>query len=158
MRKAPEGQVYISMIVICCGMIRSASTWSFNACLEILRAARGNPVGVHSDSFTKTYSEHVDRSIDLEFKNHDIDELALTMLHGGDAKAVYTHRDPLDAMVSRMTLFRFSYEEMMRQLEVSMRTMDLILDRGAALRDGLLAGPFRSARGASLRIRGRFPG
>lgn len=45
------------------------------------------------------------------------------MLSTGEARAVCTHRDPLDAMVSGMSLLSVTFEDMLDRLDKSVRTM-----------------------------------
>jgi hypothetical protein len=113
-------------------MIRSASTWSFNVCLNLLKSAGHAVVGTHSDSFERTLSE-ISPLSDLVFKSHELESMSLDYLSKGIAKAVYTHRDPLDAIVSGMKIFGFSFEGMLEQMTISIRTLDQLVASGTAL-------------------------
>jgi hypothetical protein len=104
-------------------MMRSASTWSFNACLEILKEAGRNPLGEHSASFQGSYLDKADPSRDFVFTSHQLDAFGIEMLSAGRAKAVCTHRDPLDAIVSGMSFLQLTFEEMLDELDQSVRTM-----------------------------------
>ena len=118
------------MTIICAGMMRSASTWSFNACLEILRAAGRRPIGQHSTSFHNSCPNRAGVSADFVFKSHRVDATAIAMLSNGEAKAVCTHRDPLDAIVSGMSFLDLTFEQMLERLDESIRTMDRIRTQG----------------------------
>ncbi len=124
------------MYVFCCGMYRSASTWSFNVCRDILRVPGRLVVGAHSPSFTETLSELSDPPDHLVYKSHHLDALPAEMLSKGEAKAVYTHRDPLDAIASGMRFLNVSFEKMFEYMAESIRTLEQLM----AMKRGLLIG------------------
>ncbi len=113
-------------------MYRSASTWSYNVCLEILESQGRSVVGAHSPSFAETLSGMADPSADLVFKAHSLDTLSLQMISQGDGKAVYTHRNPLDAIASGITFLNISFEQMFEFMADSVRTLEQLqhLQRG----------------------------
>jgi hypothetical protein len=113
-------------------MIRSASTWSFNVSLEILRAQQRLVVGAHSRSFERS-RKVTDPQSDLVFKTHVLDRLARQMLLDRTAKAVYTYRDPLDAIVSGMSIFGISFDQMFKHMSISIDTLVQLLDMKAGL-------------------------
>ncbi len=95
----------VSPIVICDGMIRSGSTWSFNVCRlmgDLLAKRRGQAHG----------SAYLDRNTLDQFlvtqayvregpaivKGHELGPVALDWIHTGRAKAVCTIRDPRIAL------------------------------------------------------------
>lgn len=114
-------------------MIRSGSTWSFNVSLEILKAQIRTAIGVHSPSFKKTFTELDGSVADFVFKSHELDDFAVEMILAGEAKAIYTHRDPLDAIVSTMSIFDLSFDEAFHHMATSIRTLKQLLDIRAGL-------------------------
>jgi hypothetical protein len=112
-------------------MIRSASTWSYNVVLQILRAHNRTVVGAHCATLEEAVAELGES--DLVFKSHDLDRLSIQLLSLGKAKAIYTHRDPLDAIVSGMSIFNISFEEMYNYMAVSIKTLESLLRLEAGL-------------------------
>jgi hypothetical protein len=93
-------------------MPRSASTWSYNVCLRLL-AQDFAPPSIHADfheSFAVTVSEIAADFRHLLLKSHTLDDLGRRMLWLGAVKAIYTYRDPLDAIPSYMRMFGTSFD------------------------------------------------
>jgi hypothetical protein len=100
------------MVVICAGMPRSASTWSFNVCTRLLRAAYPSAsIGSgYSDRLLDWLAnEHVEHD-HFVLKSHVLGEAGLSLLRLGAARAVYTSRDPYDAITSTMAMFEVTFE------------------------------------------------
>src|ERR1700682_5961800 len=114
-------------------MIRSGSTWSFNVALEVFRAQNRAVVGTHTDSLRKTLVELGDFPADLVFKSHDLDDLSMKMLLAGQAKAIYTHRDPLDAIASAMAIFNLRFDEAFELMAASIRTLEQLVEARVGL-------------------------
>ena len=101
------------MIVFCDGMQRSASTWAFNVCVKLLAA--GPPLARIYSVFHENAGELLS-SLPLEYdhlvvKCHHLDATAKTLIRTGAAKAVYTHREALDAIASYMLMFHRPFDE-----------------------------------------------
>lgn len=84
--------------------------------------------GLHGSSFEQALSETGEASEVLVFKTHHLDRFCLDMLCRGKAKAIYTHRDPLDAIVSGMSIFGMTFEEMLREMATSIATLDRLIE------------------------------
>jgi hypothetical protein len=95
------------MLVICDGMPRSGSTWSFNVVLHLLCRAEPGCV-LHSG-----YEESLPRFLEWTppsatgavLKCHDLDPLARALVQMGAALVIYTWREPADAVASCMRMF-----------------------------------------------------
>lgn len=130
-RFAPDGAWDI---VICNGMIRSASTWSYNVVLHLMRAAAG--AGVYGD-----YSEDTRAFLDAApagtryrvLKCHMLDETARELITGGRAKVIYTCRDLADAAASFMRMFQFDFEHTLLALQGALELYKLHRENGKAL-------------------------
>ena len=93
-------------------MPRSASTWSYNVCLRML-SLNAPPASIYAD-----YNENLLEAIKqlqeehrhLLLKSHTLDETGRRMLQLGVIKAIYTYRDPFDAIVSFMRMFNQPFE------------------------------------------------
>jgi hypothetical protein len=100
------------MLVICNGMPRSASTWSFAVVIELLR--RYNP----QEEVQGNYDTNVGHFLEtasatashLVLKSHVLDEVGRTLSRVKAARVIYTWRDPLDAVASAMDMFGYGFE------------------------------------------------
>ena len=112
------------MLVICDGMPRSASTWSFNVVATLLRArfpaaqVHGGP-GFQPVEALKSLGPDVRHAV---LKTHALTPLACALVRTGAAKAIYTHRDLADAVASAM---RSSGDSFREALEIFLPGIDL---------------------------------
>ena len=112
------------MIVLCNGMPRSASTWSFNVCRLLLQQLRPEA------ALCARYHEKISEAIDplrgsyehVILKCHTLDERGRELCRFGVARAIYTHRDPFDAIHSAMVMFQHSFEDALDSIR---RSLDL---------------------------------
>jgi hypothetical protein len=110
------------MIVLCNGMPRSASTWSFNVCRRLFQLLRPQ------DSLCARYHENIAEVIDplvgsydhLVLKCHSLDERGRELCLSGRSVAIYTHRDPYDAISSIMTMFGHPFESALESIRHSL--------------------------------------
>jgi hypothetical protein len=118
----------LAPIVICDGIIRSGSTWSFNVCrlLGHLRAKqRGQSFGIAClgsdslDHFLQVQASLGNGSAVI--KVHELGPVALQWIHAGWVKTVCTFRDPRDCVASDIVFwgagFHPSVQRVMRSLE-----------------------------------------
>lgn len=123
------------MLILCNGMPRSASTWSFNVVTGLLRGF--NP----AQSVYGGYDEDVARflrGIDPDathavLKCHSLDAVGYSLVRTGAAKAVYTWRDIADAMVSYMRMFGNDFDHALDVMDTSLRLYRFHLERGNAV-------------------------
>lgn len=100
------------MLVICNGMPRSASTWSFNVVIGLLRY-RKDAEGVHGgydEEVARFLSAVPEKARDIVLKCHSLDSLGRALAQAGAARVIYTWRDISDAIVSFMRMFRVDFE------------------------------------------------
>ena len=99
-------------------MPRSASTWSFNVCKRLLQYGYSNSrfYTGFSDQFTPLMEDLGSHYDHIVLKSHQPDRLARSLVIKGGAKAVYTHRDPYDAVASYMRMFERPFEEAIKAI------------------------------------------
>lgn len=111
------------MLVLCNGMPRSASTWSYNVAVELLkRTARGPVHGGYDENAARFLRSAPPTASHLVLKSHRIDPVALTLAQIGAAYVIYTWRDVADAVVSFMRMFEVDFE---RAYAVMAESLDL---------------------------------
>lgn len=123
------------MLVICNGMPRSASTWSFNVVLGLLRRLEPGSA-VHSG-----YDENVAHFVQSQppsaphalLKCHQLDARGRALAQAGDAKVIYTWRDPADAIASCMRTFAQDFETALGTIDASIELYCLHRQQGSAL-------------------------
>jgi hypothetical protein len=100
------------MLVICDGMPRSASTWSFNVVLALLRRSQpsGEVHGGYDEDIARFLASVPSTATHAVVKCHQLDPCGRTLAQTGAAKLVYTWRDPADAAVSCMRMFGYDFE------------------------------------------------
>ena len=96
------------MLVLIAGMPRSGSTLSFNIAKEILKKT-GSTEWITSNSTENSILSC--RSKNLLIKNHNIDNLAASLIKTDAMKAICTIRDLFEAMESWMEVFGFQFDE-----------------------------------------------
>lgn len=112
------------MVVLCDGMVRSGSTWSFNVALQLIRSSYPNQrtFGLYSESPRVLAAAARPRDSNLIIKSHILDSSAHGLLRAGAIKAIYTWRHPYDAIVSSMHMFGYSVDHW---VEVFRRTLGI---------------------------------
>ncbi len=111
------------MIIFCAGMPRSASTWSFNVAMRLLRA-HAPDARIDSgffENFAEWAAQKQERYDHLVAKCHAIDRSGASLLRLRAAKAIYTYRNPYDAVASAMNMFGLSFEESLDLIRESLR-------------------------------------
>jgi hypothetical protein len=122
------------MLVICNGMPRSASTWSFNVAVGLLR--RSTPVvnvhGGYNDNVTE-FLASVPAGSHAVLKCHLLDAHGRSLSQTGAAKVIYTKRDLADAVVSFMAMFGARFEQALTVIYASLQLYRLHVATGHAL-------------------------
>ncbi|MGC2639678.1 MAG: sulfotransferase domain-containing protein [Acidobacteriaceae bacterium] len=121
-------------LVLCNGMIRSASTWSYNAALRLLRAAVGSRCyGDYSEN-TQTFLDAAPATADyLALKCHMLDGAARALIDTRRAKVIYTCRELADAAASFMRMFAYDFDHTCLALQGALELYRLHRDSGTAL-------------------------
>jgi len=125
----------IAMLILCNGMPRSASTWSFNVVTGLLR--RWNPAQTVQGGYDEDVAGFL-RGIDRDtahavLKCHALDPVGHTLVHIGAAKVVYTWRDIADATVSYMRMFGNDFEHALQVMSTSLQLYRFHLESGNAV-------------------------
>jgi hypothetical protein len=102
------------MIVVIAGMMRSASTLSFNIAREVLERRGGVQI------YTCNSLDGIDLSLREHtiIKSHAPDQNLSDMICAGKVKCICTYRKPEDAIASWMEVFGFSLDESLASFEI----------------------------------------
>lgn len=111
------------MVVLCDGMVRSGSTWSFNVALRLLRSSNleGKTFGLYSTNPAVIEAAVKPRRSHLVIKSHALEPFAQGLCETGAIKAIYTWRDPYDVIVSSLRMFGHSVEHWLGSLRIGLR-------------------------------------
>jgi hypothetical protein len=130
----------LSPFVICNGVIRSGSTWSFNVCrllMELRAWRRGETVQAgyldarDLEEFLR--GEAFYRQGAAVYKSHGNGPLASHWIRTGKAKAVCTFRDPRDCVASDIEFMGLGFDASLRRVAQSLRLLDSYQDFGRTL-------------------------
>jgi Sulfotransferase domain len=117
----------VSPIIICDGIIRSGSTWSFNVCRllgQMLSKRRGQPFGIGCvgedslDHFLQVEAGLRDGAAVI--KVHEVGPVALEWIRTGRVKAVCTFRDPRDCVASDIVFWGDGFDPSVRRVARSL--------------------------------------
>jgi hypothetical protein len=110
------------MLVLCNGMPRSASTWSYNVVMALLRGTGEEIHGGYDENLHRFLRTLPPSALHAAVKLHSLDGagIGLAQLHA--AKVVYTWRDLADAIASYMTMFGLDFD---RTLALMSSSLDL---------------------------------
>jgi hypothetical protein len=120
-------------LILCTGMPRSGSTWSYNACMSLLESAHPDAsiAGLYSEDIRAVLAE---RSADyLVIKCHAVDEAGRGAIGRGECRTVYTYRDPREAVASFMVFADHSFDEALASIKASLEFMTFQRRYGDAL-------------------------
>src|SRR5258708_4909325 len=112
------------MVVLCDGMLRSGSTWSFNVALRLLRSCDPNrkTFGIFSESPAVLAAAVMPRYSHLVIKSHALDASTHELCRTGAVKTIYTWRDPHDVVISCLRMFGYSVEHSIGLIQNALRT------------------------------------
>jgi hypothetical protein len=137
------GSIYLTMvspIIICDGVIRSGSTWSFNVCrllAQMLAERRCETLISHYLD-----EQQLDQFLRAEVylwkgpavvKGHVTGPLALEWIRTGRAKGVCTFRDPRDCVASDVSFFGGGFNTSLQRVNASLASLASYLDFGRTL-------------------------
>ena len=111
------------MFVLCDGMIRSGSTWSFNVALNLVRLADPNrkTFGLYNDDPRVLLAAVRPRSSNLVIKSHSLDPALHDPCCSGKVKSIFTWRHPYDAFASAVQMFGRSTDYWMWSMRSALR-------------------------------------
>ena len=98
------------MLVLCNGMPRSASTWSYNVAMALLRCTAVEVCGDYDENLHRFLCGLPASCVHAVLKCHSLDAAGLGLAQLQAAKVVYTWRDLADATASFMTMFDVDFE------------------------------------------------
>ena len=98
------------MLVLCNGMPRSASTWSYNVAMALLRRTGQEVCGEYDENLHRFLCGLPASCVHAVLKCHSLDAAGLGLAQLQAAKVVYTWRDLADATASFMTMFDVDFE------------------------------------------------
>lgn len=114
------------MIILCGGMVRSGSTWSFNVCRSLLKTANlpyiSGYFGEEEQVDRAIREATIDLSQSLIIKAHVPGPQSLSMIREGTVKNIFTFRDPRDIICSRMKFENRGFESV---LEVTVQNCSI---------------------------------
>jgi hypothetical protein len=129
-----------SPIIICNGIIRSGSTWSFNVCrlLGNLLAQRRHQIPTSAylspetlDHFLETgAASHEGPAV---IKAHELGPIAQESIHTGRAKAICTIRDPRDCVASDIPFWGKGFDPSVGRVVLSLKYIASSSDFGRTL-------------------------
>jgi hypothetical protein len=98
------------MLVLCNGMPRSASTWSYNIAMALLRHTAEEIYGGCDENLHRFLRGLPASCVHAVLKCHELDAAGLGLAQLQTAKVIYTWRDLADATASFMTMFNVDFE------------------------------------------------
>src|SRR5580704_11060212 len=120
----------ISPIIICDGVIRSGSTWSFNVCrllghlLAKRRSQRCGMACLREQSLEQFLQAEANlRDGPAVIKVHEVGPVAREWIRAGRAKAVCTFRDPRDCVASDMAFTGAGFDAAVQRVAISLKTI-----------------------------------
>jgi Sulfotransferase domain len=122
------------MIVLCNGMPRSASTWSFNVCRLLLKDLRPDATlyGRYHENLAEVIDPLCGSYDHVVLKCHTLDQRGRELCRSGVARAIYTHRDPFDAIHSAMVMFRHTFDDALESIRRSLELYEFHRSTGEA--------------------------
>lgn len=111
------------MLVICNGMPRSASTWSFNVVRELLSDGGAQSFCGYDENLYRFFKSAPPETRDLILKCHSLDPMGLALVRSGAAKLIFTWRDPVDATASFMEMFEPDFERSLAIIKIALDLM-----------------------------------
>jgi Sulfotransferase domain len=111
------------MVILCDGMVRSGSTWSFNVALHLIRSCDPNrkAFGTYSENPAVLAAAIKPRRSSLVIKSHNLDPFARELCAADAIKTIYTWRQPYDAAASCVQMFGFSVPDSIAALRNALR-------------------------------------
>jgi hypothetical protein len=127
-------------LVLCTGMLRSGSTWSFNVCRHMGRfVAQKTRTPIMSSYLTP---EQTDQFFQINpfplpgptvIKAHAVGSKTLELIRTGQAKSICTFRDPRDCVASMLTFADEPYEVAVERVGSSLMAFQQLVQAGNTL-------------------------
>jgi hypothetical protein len=110
------------MLVLCNGMPRSASTWSYNVAMALLRYTADEVHGAYDENLHRFLRTLPASCVHAVVKCHSLDGAGIGLAQVHAAKVIYTWRNLADATASYMTMFDIDFD---RTLALMSSSLDL---------------------------------
>jgi hypothetical protein len=110
------------MLILCNGMPRSASTWSYNVAMGLLRHTATEVHGGYDENLHRFLRTLPESCVHAVVKCHSLDGAGLGLAQVHAAKVIYTWRDLADATASYMIMFGTDFD---RVLAIMSSSLDL---------------------------------
>jgi hypothetical protein len=122
------------MVVLCDGMLRSGSTWSFNVALNLIRRCDQNrkTFGFFNEDPAVLVAAARPRASHLVIKSHKLDLSAYELCRTRRIQAIYTWRHPYDVVVSSMRIFGRSVDHWIGAIRNTLRIWSFHRETGDA--------------------------
>lgn len=103
--------------VVCCGMLRSASTLQYQLTITLLtKLGLGRGLGIQSAaSFPQLFRDHIQERAILVIKMHEYSDDVEALVVSGNAKLIYSYRDIRDVIISWMRMQGWSFEQILER-------------------------------------------
>jgi hypothetical protein len=114
-------------VIICTGMLGSASTWLFNVIRLIEKKCNRSVAGEYADELTREFLLRLARAPGtFIIKSHHPRQSLLSAIHFGRLPVLLTIRDPRDAVASLMKRFGRNFDGAVTHVESSAATLMFI--------------------------------
>lgn len=123
------------MLICCNGMPRSASTWSFNVVMQLLRHTYPHSTiyGGYDEDFGRFLASAPVTVNHAVLKCHTLDAVGKALAQIGAAKFIYTWRNIEDAIASCMLMFGYSFDHSLDLIGKSLELYHFHLQHKSAL-------------------------
>jgi hypothetical protein len=117
-------------IVLCTGILRSGSTWSFNVCRLMAKSIAGRErtpmwagylLTEQTEQFFQTTGHPPGPTV---IKSHGLGPIALEKVRAGQAKAICTYRDPRDCVASLITFTGQTFDSAIESVRGNLLVLD----------------------------------
>jgi len=123
------------MLVLCTGMYRSGSTWSYNVSRETL-LLRNEGGTLYCDAVDDIQGVLINKAPEYHhvlLKCHSPDELGKSLIMHDCCKVIVTFREPLEAISSAMQVFGWTFAEALNRIESSLELIKVCLNHALCI-------------------------
>src|SRR5437016_1457023 len=107
------------MLVLCNGMPRSASTWTYNVTMALLGGTGRRVHGGYGDRLVE-FLKSAPPAEHLVVKSPFLTPVGRALARTGAARVIYSWRDPADAIGSAMAVFGKPFDELLAVIDASL--------------------------------------
>ena len=118
------------MIVLCTGIIRSGSTWSFNVARLLLEKRATSFRSEFNNKIRDAVRGAADRYDNHVIKAHEPDRFGRRLIKDGRCRTICSFRDPLDCIASGIEAFGGNFKDMVSMTRRHMKLLKLQIVAG----------------------------